>query len=441
MFGAFADIPPRLLDLPMNTPFPLPPDQLEREARRAAHEGRDGDATALWARLLEIAPNHFGALSALGVGALRRGDPARARALLQRAADANPGQLMAWINLAMACRAAGDPAAEEAAVSRALVVDPQDLIALVMQTRILDRQGKTAEALLMHTAVTKVAPPLEHLSADLKAAVQKSQALVEENNSKLAAFLEERLPAAEPGQPDRFREAIDILLGKQRRYTHEPVQFYYPRLDQKYFFERALFPWLEAFDASVEEIRAEFQKVHEEDRGFSPYIIFDERLPVNQFRELNNSTRWNAFHLLQHGERVEENASRCPRTMELLATAPQPRMPGRGPNAMFSLLAPRTTIPPHTGVHNTRLVVHVPLIIPQGCIYRVGSDMRPWEVGEAWVFDDTIEHEARNDSDELRVILMFDIWRPDLSLHERELLTRLAGALDAFSGSVGTSAL
>jgi aspartyl/asparaginyl beta-hydroxylase (cupin superfamily) len=92
-------------------------------------------------------------------------------------------------------------------------------------------------------------------------------------------------------------------------------------------------------------------------------------------------------------------------------------------------------------VHNTRLVVHVPLIIPQGCIYRVGSDMKPWKVGEAWVFDDTIEHEARNDSDELRVILMFDIWRPDLSEEERGLLTQLAQALDEFSGSVGTSAL
>jgi aspartyl/asparaginyl beta-hydroxylase (cupin superfamily) len=441
MFGAIADSPLRLLDFWMNTPFTPAHDQLERDARRAAQEGRDGDAAALWTRLLEAAPGHYGALTALGIGALRRGDPQRARALLQQAADAQPGQLMAWINLAMACKAAGDVTAEEAAVSRALAVDPQDLIALVMQARILDRQGRTAEALQMHTAVTKVAPPLEQLSADLKAAVQKSQALVEENTKKLAAFLDERLPPAEAGQPDRFRESVDILLGRRRRYVHEQVQFFYPRLDLKYFFERELFPFLDAIEAATDEIRAEFLKVHQEDRGFSPYLIFDERLPVNQFKELNNSTRWNAFHLLQHGERVEANASRCPRTMELLATAPQPRLPGRAPNAMFSLLAPRTHIPPHSGVHNTRLVTHVPLIIPEGCTFRVGSDVRPWKVGQAWAFDDTIEHEAMNDSDELRVILMFDIWRPDLSEDERGLLTRLAGALDEFSGSVGTSAL
>ena len=181
--------------------------------------------------------------------------------------------------------------------------------------------------------------------------------------------------------------------------------------------------------------------MHEQDRGFSPYLVFDERLPVNQFRELNNSTRWNAFHLLQHGEAVEDNTSRCPKTMALLASAPQPRLPGRAPNAMFSLLAPRTHIPAHSGVHNTRLVVHVPLIVPEGCRFRVGSEVRTWKPGEAWVFDDTIEHEAHNDSDELRVILMFDIWRPDLSEAERGLLAQLAGALDEFSGSVGTSAL
>ena len=141
-----------------------------------------------------------------------------------------------------------------------------------MRVRILEREGRTAEALQMHAAVDKVAPPnLEQLSPDLRAAVQKSRAMVEENNRRLEAFLAERLPSSDPTHPARFRESIDILLGKQRRFAHEPTQFFYPRLDQKYFFERELFPWLDAFDASVEEIRQEFLRVHEEDRGFSPY--------------------------------------------------------------------------------------------------------------------------------------------------------------------------
>ena len=105
--------------------------------------------------------------------------------------------------------------------------------------------------------------------------------------------------------------------------------------------------------------------------------------------------------------------------MALLQTLPQPDIGGCSPNAMFSLLAPRTSIPPHNGVSNTRLVCHLPLIVPAGCWFRVGAETRYWERGKAFVFDDTIEHEAANPSDELRVVLIIDIWHPGLSETER----------------------
>jgi aspartate beta-hydroxylase len=102
---------------------------------------------------------------------------------------------------------------------------------------------------------------------------------------------------------------------------------------------------------------------------------------------------------------------------------------------MFSVLSPRTRIPPHTGVANTRLVLHLPLIVPDGCGFRVGSETRSWKVGEAWVFDDTIEHEAWNDSDETRIILICDVWNPRLVGEERELIARLMTAMDDFAGA------
>jgi aspartyl/asparaginyl beta-hydroxylase (cupin superfamily) len=102
---------------------------------------------------------------------------------------------------------------------------------------------------------------------------------------------------------------------------------------------------------------------------------------------------------------------------------------GLCPNAMFSALAPGAHIPPHTGETNARLVAHLPLVVPEKCNYRVGFDWRQWREGKCWVFDDTLEHEARNDSDQLRVILMFDVWNPLLSLAEREMATALAGAM------------
>ena len=133
-----------------------------------------------------------------------------------------------------------------------------------------------------------------------------------------------------------------------------------------------------------------------------PYIQYEEHQPLDQWRPLNKNSDWTAIHLLQNGRRIEANAVHCPRTMALLDSIDQPQISGAGPNAMFSLLAPHTTIPPHVGVNNSRLVCHLPLIVPDGCWFRVGEETRPWHRGEAFVFDDTIEHEAENPSDQLR---------------------------------------
>jgi aspartyl/asparaginyl beta-hydroxylase (cupin superfamily) len=114
--------------------------------------------------------------------------------------------------------------------------------------------------------------------------------------------------------------------------------------------------------------------------------------------------------------------------MKLLESCDQPQVRGASPNAMFSLLAPNTAIPPHVGVNNARLVCHLPLVVPEGCWFRVGAETRHWRKGEAFVFDDTIEHEAMNPSGELRVVLIFDVWRPDLSPVERQAI---AAAIEA----------
>ena len=78
---------------------------------------------------------------------------------------------------------------------------------------------------------------------------------------------------------------------------------------------------------------------------------------------------------------------------------------------------------------NTRLVVHLPLIVPPNCSFRVGNETRPWEYGKAFVFDDSIEHEARNDSDDLRAVLIFDVWNPNLPPVERELVAALVNGV------------
>ena len=95
------------------------------------------------------------------------------------------------------------------------------------------------------------------------------------------------------------------------------------------------------------------------------------------------------------------------------------------------MLRPRTHIPPHTGATNIRVTIHLPLIVPENCEFRVGNDHRPWVEGEAFAFDDTIEHEATNGSDALRAVLIIDTWNPYLTALERDLLRDYVAALDA----------
>ena len=133
----------------------------------------------------------------------------------------------------------------------------------------------------------------------------------------------------------------------------------------------------------------------------------------------------------------DANAARCPRTMAALEEVPLAHIPGRSPSVLFSLLRPGARIPPHHGYVNTRLIVHLPLVVPRGCGFRVGNEARQWVEGKVWLFDDTIEHEAWNDSDQTRLILLFEVWRPELALRDQEHISALFQTIDRLRGGVG----
>jgi aspartyl/asparaginyl beta-hydroxylase (cupin superfamily) len=411
---------------------------LEEQALRASQMGRAEDAKRAWERILSLDPKHVRALDVLGQAAFRRGDLPQARTLLERLTKADGADAQQWVNLAVACQGLRDEAAEEAAITRALTVEPRNLLALLMRGNLMERRGKAHDAARAYGAAAAVSPPVDRLMPELRPAVTHAMQFKEKYDRDCAAFLDRHLEAtlATHGAEDlrRFRDALDILVGRKRRYDSQPVILHYPRLVPIEFFDRDEFPWMDAVEAATEGIRAEYLEVLRSEQGFQPYVEYPPDVPHDQWAELNHSPRWSAFHLYKMGRRVEENASRCPKTMAVLAGVPQPRQAGRTPAAMFSLLKPRTRIPPHTGVTNVRLVVHLPLIVPPGCGFRVGNQTREWVPGKAWVFDDTIEHEAWNGSDQPRVVFIFDVWHPHLSAAERDLLGALSEGLDAFAG-------
>lgn len=419
--------------------------RLQAAAIQASQAGKEDEAGQLWARVLEHDPSHGPALMSLGKRAFRHGDFGRAQLAFERVVAAHPAHTQGWINLALTHQGRKDEAAEQAAIDSALRTDPSDLVALILRANLLERQGQRHKAASVYGAVASVAPPINALEPGLQGAVNHALQFRERYDadfgSYLDGFLESHYQALAGEDLQRFRESVDIMVARKRRYDSKSMMFHYPGLLPLPFLPRARFPWLDAIEAGTDAIRAEFLQVHAADRGFTPYLNYPPDLPHNQFAELNNSQRWSAFHLIADGKPVPEHAARCPETMRLLAGAPQPDQPGRTPSAMFSLLAPRTRIPPHVGVSNVRLVTHLPLIIPGQCGFRVGNETREWKPGEAFVFDDTIEHEAWNDSDQLRVVLIFDIWHPDLTPPERAMITALTQGIHQFRDTTGEFAL
>jgi aspartyl/asparaginyl beta-hydroxylase (cupin superfamily) len=418
----------------------LLPNRAELEARALAAErqGRFSEALAAWAELLTVAPDHVRALTATGYDARRRGDLELARDCLSRAARSAGKDPVPWVNLARLSREQGDEAGEEEALLEALRLDPHDLLALLMRGELHERRGQLPKAVQAYTAAVTVAPPKDQLRPDLHSRVAHAAAVRDRYNRSLADHLDAAMSRAaadlSAAESDRFRLSLDIMLGRKQRYESRPSQFLVPHLAPVEFFDRAQFPWLDEIEAGTDEIRQEFLAAWQADEGFRPYLTYSADKPVNQFGELNNSTRWSAYHLIKDGCVQAAAAARCPRTMELLSRAPQPEQPGRTPAALFSLLKPHTRIPPHTGVSNARVLVHLPLIVPPGCGFRVGNQIREWLPGHALIFDDTIEHEAWNDSDQLRVVLIFDIWHPALSESERRLITAMTQAINEFAG-------
>jgi aspartyl/asparaginyl beta-hydroxylase (cupin superfamily) len=360
-----------------------------------------------------------------------------ARELLEQAAAADAGNPVIALNLSAAFRAMGDNRNELMALDRALAIDPYYFPALLARGMYFERIGKPRQAARTYKDVLAIAPAVPE--EWMKKPLERAREIVEQNSAALDAFLDGRLSvlrAQADGPLSRFDECKDILTGTKKAMVQQPTLLNFPRLPPIPFYERKDFPWLAEVEAATDTIRDEFLALRRDDaREFEAYVNHPEGVPLNQWAELNHSPKWSVFFLWSDGVRNDAHCARCPKTAALLDRVPMASVPNAAPAVFFSTLAPKTLIPPHTGVTNTRLIVHVPLVVPEGCWFRVGNETREWRHGEALIFDDTIEHEAWNGSDELRAILIFDVWNPHLSEAERTLVCELlAGYQEFFKG-------
>jgi aspartate beta-hydroxylase len=340
--------------------------------------------------------------------------------------------VQAALTRAMTRRAAGDLAGAVAAIDEALSLNPYHFVALLSKAALIEKMDGERVAAAIYRNALMVAPPDDEMPAPLRAPTERGRQVVARTMAALEEHLKARTAAATPkGEVSdaarrRFDESIGIYAGRTKVYTQEPLLLHYPRLPAIPFYDRSLFPWFAELEAATDMIRGELEGALAAAKGdFTPYITYPKGVPVNQWGELNHSPRWSSLHLWRDGTQQTAACDLCPQTTALMQRLPVADQPGFAPTVMFSALDAHTHIPPHTGSTNVRLLCHLPLILPGPARFRVGGETREWKMGEAWVFDDTIEHEAWNDADELRVIMIFDVWNPFLDSGERDLISAL----------------
>jgi beta-hydroxylase len=190
----------------------------------------------------------------------------------------------------------------------------------------------------------------------------------------------------------RTIRALADFIGRQSLVGDRPV------LDTEFF------PSLAAMEADWRLIRAELDQVLKDREQLAPL----QKISPDQMN-IAKGDSWKAFMFYGFGWRSERNCRRCPETARLLESVPGLQ------SAWYSILAPGYHVPPHRGITKGIIRVHLGLIVPddrENCYMRVGDETLHWEEGKCFVFDDTYKHEVLNNTDQERVVLLFDMDRP-----------------------------
>lgn len=238
----------------------------------------------------------------------------------------------------------------------------------------------------------------------------------------------------------RFDDCLALQTGERSGAPPDsrqrPKILWFPGLPATPWFSRDLFPWLAELEGATPEIREELLAVMP--RAEQAERVFDSDAAERQgLAGAEGAPTWNGIYFFRHGVAREDTRALCPRTAAVLDGLPLCRIREHAPEVMFSVLSPGSHILPHRGVTNTRVVCHLPLVVPEDCAITVGGERREWREGEAMAFDDTYEHEAWNRGSRTRVVLIIDVWNPHLTAAERDAVAVLVGAMGDFNKAAG----
>ena len=193
----------------------------------------------------------------------------------------------------------------------------------------------------------------------------------------------------------------------------------YPELSRRPWHEADAFP-------IVQELEAKFSTIRQEIAAL-PEVGYH-----NESERIERTGAWDVFMLYERGRRVDENCLQCPSIASIIDR--HDCVKTLAGLIYISRLKAGTRIAAHRGPTNIRLRCHLGIFIPESsCGIEVGGETRTWTEGRCLIFDDFFEHEAWNDSTNDRIVLICDLWHPELSTSEIELLK----GLHAYASKVG----
>ncbi len=418
--------------------------QRMREARELLRQGRQSEGRAALEALVAAHPGAADVAILLSRVLREAGEITRAETVLAAALAADPSSEPVATEQA-ALRAGAGRLGDAIAGLRTFVAgQPKSPLAWLLLGQMLDDAGARLGALRARFEALQRAheagawqrpettPP--HMQALVAAAVRD----VHEHRGDIFRDLVDELRERHGADAlARVERAVRGYLGDASIAPADPMQrprfLYFPDLPATPFLDPMLQPWAPRLRDAFAVIRDEALSLLPGREGLEDFVQVREGDRIGNYLG-GVEPAWEAFFFYRHGERYDANHERCTRTSAVLESLDLCRIPGQTPEICFSVLKAGTHILPHHGVTNTRVVMHLPLIVPADCALNlVDRGTHAWRAGELVMFDDTYLHEAWNRSAAPRVILLMDCWNPHLTAVEREAVTRLAqtiGALD-----------
>lgn len=412
------------------------------KARLLLSQGKVAEAERACEHVLEHSPDSVEALNVCAIASLRDGKPYRAVAMLERAAAAAPNDPISHHNLGRAYETVGNIDGAIEALRRSVLLRPAYHVARVRLAALLDDRGEQESAVL-HFARSLDDAQRQGRWFDAAGTPASLRPLVERAVVAVRAHRHVAMTALMDALVARYgRDALRRIEQSLRIYLREeppdypdprqrPTFLYVPGLPATPYFDRALLPWVERLEAQSAAIREELLALLGSESGLERVFTSDE-LESQNLRGAAGPVSWTGYYLYRYGERREDNCGRCPGTAAAVDALPLSVVPGHGPEVLYSVFRPDTHLLPHQGVTNTRVVGHLPLVVPRDCALNVGGEVHEWREGRVVVFDDTYEHEAWNRSDATRVVLIFDLWNPHLTEAERAAVSDVVVAISDF---------